>query len=143
MIPGLAVHKIKYIDGSNFNAVLGSYHIVFYAVLLGILAFLLLMVILKNWINQLIKFLLLSFLVDIVLHIVIGLGAKEAYIFAGNYSFIFPIIIGIGYQNAMSKSKSYARIYLTVFSLIFLVFTFKNIISLFSLYNFGCLFYSN
>lgn len=139
VIPNPVISQIPYVDGNLMNAVVGGYHKDFYNVLLIILFIFFLFIVLKNRKHKVIQFVMLSFCIDIFIHCIIGLGIKEAYIFSGNYAFVFPIITGVGYQSL--QSVKYRNVYFCGLGILFLVFFVMNIKAVLALYQFGLNFY--
>jgi hypothetical protein len=140
LIPNPHIGNVNYIDGSRFNVIVGKHFTIAEVIILILWIVCLIFIIVNNFSNKNIQFLMLLFFVDVFIHRVFGLGFQEAYIFFGNYSFIWPIIIGIGYQSLRSKfEKNFFIFCLILFSVLFLVL---NIQTLFTLYHFGANYYS-
>ena len=139
LIPNIQVAKINYINGEPINAIIGSYHQCFNYLLLLLLLITFLVIIGFNYKNRIIQVLVLSYSIDVFIHVIYGLGLVEAYIFNGNYNFIWPIIIGVGFKNISNvKNRIY---YVLFFSLIFSYFFIKNLESLEIIKQFGLIFY--
>lgn len=142
VIPRVVTTRILYIDGSSIDAVIGgSYSAIFPNVLFYSLFLFLVFIVLKNRSNIWMRFLIVSFLVDIVIHVVFGLGIHEAYIFTGNYAFIFPIIFGIGFKNI--SSLKFRKLYVGILMFFLVGFAILNSRSLYELYHFALYFYKN
>ncbi|MGV4414554.1 DUF6080 domain-containing protein [Chryseobacterium sp. T1] len=139
LIPKAKISQIDYIDGTKMYAVVGEYFSfpeLLVLVVLGIAIFLIICVNIKK---KIVQILLLCFLVDIFIHVIWGLGISEAYIFFGNFSFILPIIIGIGYQSI--DDEFYRKVYVIGLLIMSGVCLFLNIRTLTTLYNFGLNYY--
>lgn len=141
LIPNINIAKINYINGEPIIAVIGTYHHRLNLIILSILLIAFILIIGRNYKDKIIQFLILSYSIDLFIHVIYGLGLREAYIFSGNYSFIWPIIIGIGFKN-ISKTEN-QKYYILFFSLIFSYIFIKNVQSLEILKVFGINFYAN
>lgn len=140
VIPRVVTTRILYIDGSSIDAVIGgSYSSLLPNLLFYSLFLFLVFIVLKNRTKKWIQFLSLSFLVDIFIHVICGLGIHEAYIFSGNYAFIFPLVLGIGFQNV--SSDKFKKLYIAILLLFFAGFSILNIQALYELFQFGIYFY--
>lgn len=63
----------------------------------------------KNFKNKLVLALMISFLVDIVIHCILKFGLHTSYIYGGHFVFVYPLLIGwlfYAYKNA-PKTLSY------------------------------------
>lgn len=133
LIPKPTLSTISYTDGSAMTAILGEhFSMVDFFVLLSILASFIFLIIL-NLQHKIIQLLLLSFSVDILIHLVFGLGLSEAYIFAGNYSFIFPLILGFSFKKL--KNRAHQKIFIYWFLFLFALQIRSNAENLFHLWN--------
>lgn len=139
VIPRPVISQISYVDGSLIIAVIGGYYSDAYTVILSILLAFFLYVILKNRKHKVIQFAVLTFSIDVFIHIIVGLGIKEAYIFSGNYAFVFPIIWGVGFQSL--QSNTYKNFYFYGLGILFTIFFVMNIDAVLMLYQFGLTFY--
>lgn len=57
----------------------------------------------KNFKNKLVLVLMISFLVDIVIHCILKFGLHTSYIYGGHFVFVYPLLIGwlfCAYKNA-------------------------------------------
>lgn len=57
----------------------------------------------KNFKNKLVLVLMISFLVDIVIHCILKFGLHTSYIYGGHFVFVYPLLIGwlfYAYKNA-------------------------------------------
>ncbi len=57
----------------------------------------------KNFRNKLVLVLMISFLVDIVIHCILKFGLHTSYIYGGHFVFVYPLLIGwlfYAYKNA-------------------------------------------
>lgn len=138
IIPSVEAGELKYINGENFMSVIGSAHSYFESALLVLLLVLFSFIIIKNIRLKIIQFCLLFFAVDVFIHLIMKLGLSEAYIFSGNYAFLFPIILGASAMNSKSwLEKNFQIPAITIIALLL----FFNLQELYHLYNFGVEFY--
>ena len=57
----------------------------------------------KNFKNKLVQILLISFLVDAVIHCILKFGLHTAYIYGGHFVFVYPLLLGwlfFSYKNS-------------------------------------------
>lgn len=138
IIPSVEAGELKYINGENFMSVIGSAHSYFESALLVLLLVLFSFIIIKNIRLKIIQFCLSFFVVDVFIHLIMKLGLSEAYIFSGNYAFLFPIILGASAMNSKSwLEKNFQISAITIIALLL----FFNLQELYHLYNFGVEFY--
>ncbi len=66
--------------------------------------------------NKLVWLILLVYLVDIVIHVIIGYGLKDPFIFGGHWVYVIPILLGWLYQslNNTMKQKCYTLLLITM-----------------------------
>ena len=58
---------------------------------------------LKNWKNRFVNILMLSFLIDIIIHVFLKFGLHTSYIYGGHFIFVVPLILGwllYSYRNS-------------------------------------------
>ncbi|WKS95202.1 DUF6080 domain-containing protein [Riemerella columbina] len=72
---------------------------------------------LKNFKKPLVQILMLSFLVDVVIHAVLKFGLHTAYIYGGHFIFIVPLMLGWLYASLKSKYQNYALMVLIILTL--------------------------
>lgn len=56
----------------------------------------------KNFRNKLVQILMISFLVDVVIHCIFKFGVHTSYIYGGHFVFVFPLLLGwlfFAYKN--------------------------------------------
>lgn len=61
---------------------------------IGTLLFFILWSVLRNYKNKLVLILVISFLVDIIIHCVLKFGLHTSYIYGGHFVFVYPLLIG-------------------------------------------------
>ncbi len=85
-------------------------------IFVGIMLFLLFWSYFKNFKNKLVHMLMLSLLVDVLIHCVLKFGLHTSYIYGGHFVFVFPMMIGwlfFGYRNS-PKTLSFLLILLGI-----------------------------
>lgn len=72
----------------------------------------------KNFKNKWVQILMISFLVDIMIHCVLKFGLHTSYIYGGHFVFVFPLLLGWLFYAYKKSPKILSMIYVLV-SLIF------------------------
>ena len=103
LFPELIVQKTLYLDNSYYNIVLGSAGNVYRNTILFFLLLLCTFSIYKNRNNKIVKVILPLFFIDIFIHIIVGYGNKELYLFSSHYQFIFYILLALLIKNYENK----------------------------------------
>lgn len=78
----------------------------------------------KNFKNKLVQILMLSFLVDILIHCVLRFGLHTSYIYGGHFVFIFPLLLGWLFYSYKNSPKILS--FLTAVVGVMLVFIIEN-----------------
>lgn len=81
----------------------------------------------KNIKSSPVQMLILFFGFDILLHVIIGFGSGEAFLYGGHWVFLVPLFIGWLYKSITEKEK---KILLYVISFLFLSLIINNIIQI-------------
>lgn len=81
----------------------------------------------KNIKSNLVQMLILFFGFDIFLHVIIGFGSGEAFLYGGHWVFLVPLFVGWLYRFISEKEK---KILLYVISFLFLSLIINNIIQI-------------
>lgn len=135
ILPGADIQNTEYINGELFFSVLGGFQSGWESAVLFALLLSMVFSIFFGLRNFAMKFLLISFFVDVLIHLIFRLGLSEAYIFQGNYMFIWPLILGIGYKKwSETKLKNYFQM---IILLLFFLILKANFNVLCELYAFG------
>lgn len=68
----------------------------------------------KNFKNKLVQILMLSFVIDIIIHCVLKFGLHTAYIYGGHFVFVYPLLIGWLFYAYRHSAKVLSFLTLTV-----------------------------
>ena len=71
----------------------------------------------KNFRNEVGQSLMISFLVDIIIHCVLKFGLHTAYIYGGHFVFVVPLLIGWLFYYYRNSPKTLSFIYASVWFL--------------------------
>lgn len=128
LFPAITMMDIN-IDGLIFNAIsLDFYHrwwqYLFAVLLLTILFY----SILKNYKNKFVV-LILSFLaVDIIIHVLIRYGLRDAFIYGGHWVFFVPLLLGWLYRSL--EKERYKKFLFYIITGLFIALVINNVIRL-------------
>ena len=76
----------------------------------------------KNFKNKWVQILMISFLVDIVIHCVLKFGLHTSYIYGGHFVFVIPLLIGWLFLAYKNSPKTLSFLYVSVGALsVFLI----------------------
>ena len=81
----------------------------------------------KNFKNKLVKVLLISFLVDIVIHCILKFGLHTSYIYGGHFVFVYPLLIGWLFYSYKNAPKMLSFLY----SILWILFSYLALNNLF------------
>ena len=101
-------------------------------VFVAIMIFLLFWSYFKNFKNKLVQILMISFLVDIVIHCILKFGLHTSYIYGGHFIFVFPLLIGWLFHSY----KNTPKILSFLFSTVLILFVYLALNNLFRLQEF-------
>lgn len=73
----------------------------------------------KNFKNKLVQVLMISFVVDILIHCVLKFGLHTSYIYGGHFVFVFPLLIGWLFYSYKNSPKTLSFLYVSVWILFF------------------------
>lgn len=73
----------------------------------------------KNFKNKFVQVLMISFLVDIVIHCVLKFGLHTSYIYGGHFIFVVPLLMGWLFYSYKNSPKMLAFLFVTVSILFF------------------------
>ena len=71
----------------------------------------------KNFKNKFVQILMISFLVDIIIHCVLKFGLHTSYIYGGHFVFVVPLLIGWLFYSYRNSPKILSFIYASVWFL--------------------------
>lgn len=98
-------------------------------IFIGIILILVTWSYIKNFKNKLVQILMLSFLIDIIIHCILKFGLHTSYIYGGHFVFVYPLLIGwlvFSYKN----SPKILTFILTMVSIIIVYIGVNNFIRL-------------
>ena len=67
----------------------------------------------RNFKNKFVQVLMISFLVDIIIHCVLKFGLHTSYIYGGHFVFVFPLLLGWLFYSYRNSEKMTSFIYAT------------------------------
>lgn len=73
----------------------------------------------KNFSNKLGQILMVSFLVDIVIHAILKFGLHTSYIYGGHFVFVFPLMLGWLFHTYRNKPRTLSVLYFSMVVLFF------------------------
>ena len=68
----------------------------------------------KNFKNKWVQILMISFLVDIVIHCILKFGLHTSYIYGGHFVFVIPLLIGWLFFAYKNSPKTLSFLYVSV-----------------------------
>ena len=77
----------------------------------------------KNFKNKWVQVLMISFLVDIVIHCILKFGLHTSYIYGGHFIFVVPLLIGWLFYSYKNSPKMLSFLFVTVCVLFFYLAT--------------------
>ena len=113
---------------------------VFPYIFVGIVLFLVVWSYAINFKNKLVQVLMLSFLVDIVIHCVLKFGLHTSYIYGGHFIFIVPLMIGWLFFAYRHSAKIISILFVVIWEL-FAYLAFNNVYRMTEFFQFLELFY--
>ena len=73
----------------------------------------------KNFKRRFVQILMLSFLVDIAIHVIFRFGLHTSYIYGGHFVFVFPLMLGWLFYAYRNAAKTLSVLYYSVLVLFF------------------------
>ncbi|WP_370899932.1 DUF6080 domain-containing protein [Chryseobacterium gossypii] len=89
----------------------------------------------KNFKNKLVQVLMVSFLIDIVIHCVMRFGLHTAYIYGGHFAFVYPLMTGWLFYTYKNSSKTLSFLMILTF-ILFTYLLLNNIIRMSEFFSF-------
>ena len=80
----------------------------------------------KNFRNKFVQILMISFLVDIVIHCVLKFGLHTSYIYGGHFVFVVPLLLGWLFYAYKNSPKILSFLYMSVW-ILFVYLTLNNL----------------
>ncbi|SEV82029.1 DUF6080 domain-containing protein [Kaistella antarctica] len=89
----------------------------------------------KNFRNKFVQILMISFLVDILIHTVLKFGLHTSYIYGGHFIFIVPLMIGWLFFSYKDSPKTLSSLYVII-SISFFYLAITNVFRMVEFFNF-------
>nr|WP_259429454.1 DUF6080 domain-containing protein [Chryseobacterium sp. LJ668] len=106
LFPSFFIREKHNMKGFYFKAIfMEVYSSAFAYIFIGLILGFVLWSYFKNFKNRLVQILMLSFLVDIVIHCVFRFGLHTSYIYGGHYVFVYPLLLGWLFSAYKSSPK--------------------------------------
>ncbi|MDQ0476013.1 DUF6080 domain-containing protein [Chryseobacterium sp. MDT2-18] len=94
----------------------------------------------KNFKNKFVHILMISFLVDIVIHCILKFGLHTSYIYGGHFIFVIPLLLGWLFYGYKDSPKTLSFLYGTV-SVLFFYLIINNIFRMAEFFEFLEMYY--
>ena len=94
----------------------------------------------KNFKNKFVQILMISFLVDIVIHCILKFGLHTSYIYGGHFIFVVPLMLGWLFYGYKDSPKIVALLYVTV-SILFFYLAINNVYRMIEFFDFLEMYY--
>lgn len=125
LFPGFFIREKHNMKGFYYKALfMDVYTSVFPYIFIGLLLGLVLWGYFKNFRNKLVQILMLSLLVDVIIHCVLRFGLHTSYIYGGHFVFVFPLMLGWLFFSYRKSPKMTS--FLTVFTGVLFVYLLAN-----------------
>ena len=125
LFPSFVIREKHNMEGFYYKALfMDVYTSVFSYIFIGIILALIAWSYLKNFKNKWCQILILSLLVDVIIHCVLKFGLHTSYIYGGHFVFVFPLMIGWLLYAYRKKTKTLS--FLTVLIGVMMVFLLIN-----------------
>lgn len=109
-------------------------------VFVGAVLLLVLWSFIKNFKNKFVQILMISLLVDIVIHCILKFGLHTSYIYGGHFIFVVPLLIGWLFYGYKDSPKIISFLYVTV-SVLFFYLIINNIFRMTEFFEFLEMYY--
>lgn len=110
LFPGFIIREKHNMKGFYYKALfMDVYTSVVPYIFIGGLLILIIWAYIKNFRNKLVQVLMLSMLIDVLIHCILRFGLHTGYIYGGHFVFVFPLLLGwlfFAYRNSQ-KMLSY------------------------------------
>lgn len=95
LFPGFMITDKHNMKGFDFKGLLMEpYSSIFSYVFIAIILILVCWSYIKNFKNKLVQILVISFLLDIIIHCMMRFGLHTSYIYGGHFVFVYPLLLG-------------------------------------------------
>lgn len=136
LFPGFVIRDYHNAKGFEYKALFmdvynGSLPYVF----CGLLFILFVLGLVRNFRNVLVQILILSFLLDVVIHIVLKFGLHTSYIYGGHFIFVVPLIMGWLLYSFRENRTGFISV-LSVLVLLFVFLVINNVVRMQEFFHF-------
>lgn len=122
--------------GFDYKALfMGVYSSAVPYVFVGVILVLILWSCIKNYKNKFAQILMISFLIDIVIHCILKFGLHTSYIYGGHFIFAVPLLLGWLFYAYQHSPKILSFLYLTV-SILFVYLVYNNVFRMIEFFDF-------
>ena len=94
----------------------------------------------RNFRNRLVQILMISFLVDILIHCVLKFGLHTSYIYGGHFIFVVPLLLGWLFYAYKDSPKTLSFLYVTI-SVLFFYLAMNNVLRMEEFFDFLDMYY--
>ncbi len=94
----------------------------------------------KNFKNKFVQILMISFLVDIVIHCILKFGLHTSYIYGGHFIFVVPLMLGWLFYGYKDSPKTISFLYV-VNSVLFFYLAINNVFRMIEFFDFLDIYY--
>jgi hypothetical protein len=138
LFPSFFIREKHNMKGFYYKAIfMEVYSTAFSYIFIGLVLSFVLWSYFKNFKNNLVQILMLSFLVDIAIHCVFRFGLHTSYIYGGHYVFVYPLFLGwlfYAYKNS-PKILSFLTASMGVFTVSLMLNNYHRMIDFFEFLN--------
>nr|WP_185113315.1 DUF6080 domain-containing protein [Chryseobacterium aquaticum] len=138
LFPSFFIREKHNMKGFYYKAIfMEVYSTAFSYIFIGLVLSFVLWSYFKNFKNNLVQILMLSFLVDIAIHCVFRFGLHTSYIYGGHYVFVYPLFLGwlfYAYKNS-PKILSFLTASIGVFTVFLMLNNYHRMIDFFEFLN--------
>lgn len=136
LFPSFVMRDYHNRKGFEYKALfMDVYSSVFPYIFVGIIIAMIVWSYLKNFKNNLVQVLFLSFMVDIIIHCVLKFGLHTSYIYGGHFVFVYPLMLGWLFYIYRNSQKIFTALTGTLF-LLFLYLVFNNFLRMEEFFDF-------
>ncbi|KNB62659.1 hypothetical protein AC804_05465 [Chryseobacterium sp. Hurlbut01] len=138
LFPSFFIREKHNMKGFYYKAIfMEVYSTAFSYIFIGLVLSFILWSYFKNFKNNLVQILMLSFLVDIAIHCVFRFGLHTSYIYGGHYVFVYPLFLGwlfYAYKNS-PKILSFLTASISAFTVFLMLNNYHRMIDFFEFLN--------
>ncbi len=142
LFPGFVIRDYHNNKGFEYKALFMDTYSNFFSYAFVCIVFILLVwSVVRNFRNKLLQILVLSFMVDIIIHCVLKFGLHTSYIYGGHFIFVVPLIIGWLFYSFRHSSKFLSFLFAVTVLLTFYLAA-NNFLRMHEFFHFLDVFYS-